>query len=328
MDMEAQAFVLVHLNREAEAKSLLFGSEYREQKTLYAAGQIKLTSYLEAVADKLMSLHYKEAVRTSLVRVAIMLVLIGGWYWYIRSTKKWRKKINEVNQRRTEEAIAAAQQLKRANDQLHLLSAHLQEVRERERLGLANEINEELGQQIAALQIKIDAIQNNMLAVDKFQVSGLKEVSVQLGEALNSLRKLATDVYPLILRDLGLIEALKWESERMSNLIVTVEFFSEIDDLEVDQRTATQIYRSYQEKLQSLIRVGATEIKSDLRLKNGLLLLTIRDNAELAFEIGNKSMEDMIITERLRPIQGRSEIISSPKGGNSFTISIPYKVNQ
>jgi signal transduction histidine kinase len=257
-----------------------------------------------------------------------MLVLIGGWYWYIRSTKKWRKKINEVNQRRTEEAIAAAQQLKRANDQLHLLSAHLQEVRERERLGLANEINEELGQQIAALQIKIDAIQNNMLAVDKFQVSGLKEVSVQLGEALNSLRKLATDVYPLILRDLGLIEALKWESERMSNLIVTVEFFSEIDDLEVDQRTATQIYRSYQEKLQSLIRVGATEIKSDLRLKNGLLLLTIRDNAELAFEIGNKSMEDMIITERLRPIQGRSEIISSPKGGNSFTISIPYKVNQ
>ena len=125
-----------------------------------------------------------------------------------------------------------------------------------------------------------------------------------------------------------MIEALEWESERVSNQFVKVKFLSEIEDIQVDQRTATHLFRSYQEKLQSLIGSGATEIVSTLRLENNLLELAIHDNASPDGDQGNKTMEDMVIRERLRSIQGHSVIDSSPVEGNSFTISIPHRLDQ
>ena len=80
--------------------------------------------------------------------------------------------------------------------------------------------------------------------------------------------------------------------------------------------------------MQSLIGSGATEIVSTLRLENNLLELAIHDNASPDGDQGNKTMEDMVIRERLRSIQGHSIIDSSPVEGNSFTISIPHRLDQ
>jgi signal transduction histidine kinase len=170
--------------------------------------------------------------------------------------------------------------------------------------------------------VRIAAIQKGTPAMDKAREDELQQVSVQLGEVLNFLRKLATEVYPLVLRDLGLVEALQWESERISSPSVKVAFFTEIEDLQVDQITATHLFRSYQEKLISLIGSGATKIMSSLQLDNDLLVLAIHDNAAFVFDKENKSMEEMVIKERLRTIQGQSKINSSPNEGNRFTISI------
>jgi signal transduction histidine kinase len=243
----------------------------------------------------------------------------------MRTSKKWQNKINEANHRRAEEAMAAARKLKTANDQLHLLSEYLQEVREKERLALANELNEELGQQIAALKIRIMSVQKKLSDTDETGAEELQQVSNQLSRLLHFSRELASDVYPLILRDLGLVEALQWESERMSSELVAIGFFSEIDHLQVDQRTATNLFRSYQEKLQSLVLSGATEIVGSLGLENNQLVLNIYDNAGGTVGKENRSIEEVAIKERVRSIKGHSEIHTLSKEESNFTISIPYK---
>jgi signal transduction histidine kinase len=328
MNMQLQAFDLVSAGRPEEAKSLLFGEEYKKQQEVYSSGLRQLTTSLDQAVNDLMDQHYIQAKRTTLIRGIIVILIILTWTWFTRVSRKWRREIEKVNHTRTEEAIASAEKLKSANDQLQQISAHLQEVREKERLALASEINEELGQQIAVMQLRIGAIQKTMNGGDQSRNAELQQVSLQLGEAMQFLRKLATDVYPLVLRDLGLVEALEWESERVSNQFVKVKFLSEIEDIQVDERTATLLFRSYQEKLQSLIGSGATEIMSTLRLENNLLELAIHDNATHDMDPENKTMEDMVIKERLRSIQGHSIIDSSPVEGNSFTISIPHKLDQ
>ena len=328
MNMQLKAFDLVHAERPEEAKSLLFGEEYKKQQEVYASGLKQLTTSLDQAVNGLMEQHYTQAKRTTLIRGIIVILIIFSWTWFNRVSRKWRREIEKVNHKRTEEAIASAEKLKNANDQLQLVSAHLQEVREKERLNLASEINEELGQQIAVMQVRIADIQKSMQDAERSGIAELQQVSGQLDDAMQFLRKLATDVYPLVLRDFGLIEALEWESERLSNQFVKVKFLSEIEDIQVDQRTATHLFRSYQEKLKSLIGSGATEIICTLRLEDNLLELAIHDNATPDMVTESKTMEDMVIKERLRSIQGHSIIDSSPVEGNSFTISIPHKLDQ
>jgi signal transduction histidine kinase len=327
MDMEDRAFGLVRLDHVAEARSLLFGKEYLQQKAIYSLGKEKLTETLNAAESKLIALHYKEAKKAAFIRGGIVLLLLSGWWWFMHTSKKWQHMINEANHERAEEAVAAAKKLTKANDQLRLLSEYLQEVREKERLTLANELNEELGQQIAALKIRIMNVQKNLSATDKTRAEELQQVSDQLGRLLHFSRELASDVYPLVLRDLGLVEALEWESERVSSPLVHVSFYSDLEHLQVDQRAATHLFRLYQEKLQSLISIGATEIMGSLRVENNHLLLSIHDNADLALDKENKSIEDVAIKERVRSIKGHSEINTLSKEGNSFTISIPYQAD-
>jgi signal transduction histidine kinase len=327
IEMEGSALGLVRLNRVAEARSLLFGKEYLRQKDIYALGKEKLTATLNAAQNELIALHYREAKKAAFIRGGIVLLLLSGWCWFMRTSKKWQNRVNEANHRRAEEAEAAAQKLKKANDQLHLLPEYLQEVREKERLALANELNEELGQQIAALKIRIMGIQQSLSGSEKALTGELQQVSVHLNNLLHFSRELASDVYPLVLRDLGLVEALQWESERMSSKLVDVSFFSEIEHLQVDQRAATHLFRSYQEKLQSLVSIGATEIMGSLRLEADRLILSIYDNADLTLGQENKYIEDVAIKERVRSIQGRSEINTLSKEGSSFTISIPYETD-
>ena len=217
-NMQLKAFDLVKADRPEDAKTLLFGEEYRKQQEVYSSGLNQLTTSLNQAVNDLMELHYTQARRTTLVRGIIVVLLILTWTWFNRLSRKWRREVEKINQTRTEEAIASAEKLKSANDQLQLISSHLQEVREKERLNLASEINEELGQQIAVMQLRIADIQKKMQEAERSGIAELQQVSRQLDEAMQFLRKLATDVYPLVLRDLGLIEALEWESERVSEL--------------------------------------------------------------------------------------------------------------
>jgi signal transduction histidine kinase len=111
----------------------------------------------------------------------------------------------------------------------------------------------------------------------------------------------------------------------MSSELVAIVFFSEIDHLQVDQRTATNLFRSYQEKLQSLVLSGATEIVGSLGLENNQLVLNIYDNAGGTVGKENRSIEEVAIKERVRSIKGHSEIHTLSKEESNFTISIPYQ---
>ena len=184
MNMQLKAFDLVHAGRPEAAKSLLFGEEYKKQQEVYASGLKQLTTSLDQAVNGLMEQHYTQAKRTTLIRGIIVILIIFSWTWFNRVSRKWRREIEKVNHKRTEEAIASAEKLKNANDQLQLVSAHLQEVREKERLNLASEINEELGQQIAVMQVRIADIQTSMQDAERSGIAELQQVSGQLDDAM------------------------------------------------------------------------------------------------------------------------------------------------
>ena len=256
------------------------------------------------------------------IGVLLSLILIA-WYLTARIRKKWQYALQESQNKRTKEAMQAAVELGAANEQLRLLSIHLQDVREKERIAIANDINEELGQQLSSIKVRVNLIEERLKNANLSYSEGSRPVTAEINDALVFLRNLASNAYPLVLRDLGLIEALDWESQRISKKSSrSVVFFSELEELPCDLQLGTTIFRTYQEKLNELILKGATEMIGSITLEGERLILSIQHDAIDVPDM--KLIEELAIQERVESIKGKVEMDHDSEEGNRFILSIPY----
>ena len=326
--MQSKAYDLVNSNHLVEAKAILFSKEYNHQKDIYALGLDKLTSQMDAAENDLFLSLQQLALHSRIVNGILVLSILIIWFTIFQISKKWQNRLSEVYRKRAEDARTAGKTLRETNNQLRLLSAHLQEIREKEKISIAYEIHEQACQQLVAVSTRLAALeQSNKLSFE--QLDSVEDISVQLDSVQKSLRKLSGNVFPGILTDLGLVEALEAESEKKSRKYnINVLFSSEVESLELDKQIATQLFRIFQEKVRSLAFNGATEIFCVLRVEDGQLKLSIDDDTiNLPNNKNYKLIEDVAIEERLLQIKGKLET-SNTEDGNNITISIPYAYNR
>ena len=322
LNMEQRSFSLKASGQIDSVKANLMNAAYRQQQALFSSELKKLTLRLDNASNQKFQLLQSIAVKNMMFRASVGILLLGAWigFWY--KNRKWKREINRLKEQKAEEAISTAKELKRLNGQLRQLSKHLEEVREQERLSLAHEINEQIGQQIAVIRIRMASLCANQGG--SHAETDLQEISLQLDQVLYDLRKLAAEVYPLILRDLGLVEALQWESEQVSrDSGVSVQFFSEMEEVAVDQKSAAALFQSYREKLHSTIGSGATKVESRLRIEGGSVILEVMHNSKLNELKTVGLIQEMAIQERLCNIQGHWRINTLPNESCSFTMTIP-----
>jgi signal transduction histidine kinase len=324
---EEKAFLLVNAGEVETAKKLVSGNDYLAEQIRFSAAKKKLVRRLDAENNKLFGFLKAEAIKNIIVRGLIVLVLLLGWLWFTKINSRWKKKLKALESLRVDEEREAAKKLENINSQLRELSTYLHDVREKERMFLASEINEQLGQQIAAIKLRIAEIRRvHNAAEEPWQ---LQDIASQLDKMLSQIRNLATEVYPLILRDLGLAEAIQWESERVTSQSGTVvKFTNRFEDINLDHRTTNTLFRTYQQKLQNCLRHGAKEITSSLDVGKDALFLSICDDGTIRSNDGNDLMEEIALRERLQSIKGRCETETSDGNRNSFTVIIPYIMEQ
>lgn len=325
--LEKKAFELAALNKLAEAKSILFSESYKEQQKRYKVGLTKLSAGIAVEINALLLTQRADAIKAALVITGIVLLILFGWGQFLLLSKRWQNKITRARTQLADNAIASEKELNKTNNQLRLLSAYLQEEREKERKALAYEMHEELAQQIAAMKIKLALIEDSLTPDQQPQAVQLKQVTGQLGETVKYIRKLSTDMYPSILKDLGLAEALESESKRYaSHSNVNVIFNNDVEYLEMDLNIANHVFRIFQEKLNTIVMNGASEIVCSIYIEEGRFLLNIYDDSKS--DSANKNIAELAIEERLLSIKGTMETSNSVKEGNHFTVSIPYHVEQ
>ena len=111
--------------------------------------------------------------------------------------------INDITQRAREK-----KDLLRSRRTLRELSASMVEAREEERRRIARELHDELGQRLTALKLEMTACQRDHpdLAVGERAQAMLD----MLDDTVASARRIAMDLRPLMLDDLGLPEAIDW----------------------------------------------------------------------------------------------------------------------
>ena len=222
----------------------------------------------------------------------------------------------------------AKELLQKSYEDIRQLASNLQSIREDERTNIAREIHDELGQQLTGLKMDLHWLTRKINSNDNAVTDKLKESIELINATITSVRKIATDLRPSILDDLGLLAALEWQSEEFEKRSGTkVKFINDAGDINVKPETATGIFRIYQELLTNIARhANASLVQAVLHKDEDKLYFSINDNG-IGFDSGTiankKTLGLLGIKERTLLLGGTYEIKSKPGKGSVTNIAIP-----
>jgi signal transduction histidine kinase len=230
---------------------------------------------------------------------------------------------NDITERKN-----AEDDLVKKNIELRQLSLHLENIREEERTKMSREIHDELGQQLTGLKMEISWLNRNLQEKDEKTSAKINSCLDLIDETIHSVRRIATELRPSILDDLGLAEALNWQGSEFSNQTgIPLTFYSSLEEIKFPPLLSIAIFRVFQEALTNVARhAAATRVTSSLEVKDNLLLLTVSDNGKgfvMQPDAERKSLGLLGMRERVEILNGIFTLNSQPGEGTIVSIKIP-----
>jgi two-component system, NarL family, sensor histidine kinase UhpB len=228
--------------------------------------------------------------------------------------------------------------LQRSGRQLRALSARLRSVREDERARVAREIHDELGQVLTALKINLDWLERKLGVRDQdASLNPLLDRVVESAEiadaAIATVQKIASDLRPRSLDDLGLTAALEQETQRFQQRTgLACQVTLPPEGIELPPEAATAVFRICQETLTNVARhAKATAAKVDLRVEADEVILQVEDNGcGIPPEALNdaKSLGLLGMQERASVLGGKLSITTIQPNGTRVTLNLPRAASE
>jgi PAS domain S-box-containing protein len=230
----------------------------------------------------------------------------------------------DVTLRRQEE-----NEVLRSRQELRDLTARLQLVREEERTSIAREVHDELGQALTGLKLDLAWLKSRI--PDRPPLTDrVQSIIVRIDGAMDTVRRIATDLRPSVLDELGLVAATEWqcqEFERSTGIPTQLEVQAAHPDLE--KSCATTVFRILQEGLTNVARhARATRVHVGLRVSAEELTLSVKDNGSGISEAvlsSRRSLGLIGIRERAIACGGELMIRGVRGQGTTLALRIPLR---
>jgi signal transduction histidine kinase len=234
----------------------------------------------------------------------------------------------ELEQRvadRTAQLKLALDGLRESREELRALSLHIEGVRELERTRISREIHDELGQALTALKMDLAALRTR--EGPPADAAATARAAGMVDGMLASVRRIAAELRPLILDDLGLQPALEWQAQEFATRSgIKCRFRCTGAAADIDAERSTALFRMSQELLTNVARhSGATHVTIQLVVGRTSVRLEVRDNGR-----GMRSAPSqrpglglLGMRERAAGFNGDVLIDSGPHKGTHVRIRIP-----
>jgi PAS domain S-box-containing protein len=221
--------------------------------------------------------------------------------------------------------------LRASGEQLRQLSSRLQAAREEERTRIARELHDELGGAMTGLKMELARLRRVAPQPEPAAFTELAEsMAALIDTTVQTVRRIATDLRPGLLDDLGLVAALEWQlSEFQKRTGIECRLDTLVESVDLHPDSATGLFRVFQETLTNVARhAQAARVDVSLEETDDHLLLQVRDNgrgiAELEL-LGAKSLGLLGMRERVRSLAGDLLIHGLPGQGTTVRVKIPLR---
>jgi signal transduction histidine kinase len=220
------------------------------------------------------------------------------------------------NQRLVAEADAAMREVRQSR--ARIAASALDERRRIER-----DLHDGAQQRLVALRIELELAEDLVRSDPERGAARLGELEDALDDALEELRSLAHGVYPPLLADLGLVQALRAAGKR-SAIPVEIEVH---DVARAAPQVESAVYFCLIEALQNVQKHarGASRVAVDLDGRGGDLRFSVRDDGAgvadgaIRAGVGITNMRD-----RLAALGGEVAITSTPRLGTLVRGRVPW----
>jgi PAS domain S-box-containing protein len=229
------------------------------------------------------------------------------------------------------EKIKAEESLKYSYEEIRLLASHLQDIREEERAAIAREIHDELGQQLTGLKMDLSWLSKRLNAETNEEINQKINGTLELLDVtIKTVRRIATDLRPSMLDDLGMIATIEWQCEEFERRTgITTRFIEDTTEFDFPAQMAIGLFRICQESLTNIARhSSAKHAFINMQQMSGELLMTISDDGKGfdAHKIGHsKTLGLLGMRERTMMMGGKYEVVSEMGKGTTLSIRIPFQ---
>ncbi len=227
----------------------------------------------------------------------------------------------------------AEERLRATSEQLRALSARLSSAREEEGTRIAREIHDELGAALSSLRWDLEEVGEALSATAdtardaelRRKVAGMMSLT---DTTVNTVRRIASELRPVALDDLGLTEAVEWQAGQFqARTGIAVICDCRPENVELSREQSTAVFRIFQEALTNVLRhARATRVDVALKREADGLVLTVSDDGrgitaeELA---GSRTLGLPGMRERAYLVGGDLDIKGEEGRGTTVTVRIP-----
>lgn len=175
--------------------------------------------------------------------------------------------------------------LRTSNEHLRALSAAVRSAREEEGVRIARELHDELGSSLTSLKWDLEAL---LTAVSEpFDRGGVEPIRRRLSamvtvieSTIGAVRRIAADLRPSVLDDLGLLDALEWQVQQFeARTGIACSYSASHDGGGLTREQSTAVFRIVQEALTNIQRhAQASSVEVTVTDESGAFLLRVKDD--------------------------------------------------
>ncbi len=231
-----------------------------------------------------------------------------------------------TDRRRADEA------LRESREELQRLSANIEHIREEEKTRIARELHDDLGQLLTALKIDTTRFEQTIEGkLDRSSAAALRNIYGLIDQLVGSVRRIAADLRPVMLDDLGPIPAIDWfihEFSARHGITVTAQL--DAKEITFNRDSGTEVFRMVQEGLTNIARhSGASKANIEIARNEPFCIVKISDNGRGALPDARRSRKSFGLIgmrERAARLGGELNVATAPGKGFALTVTLPLAV--
>ena len=221
------------------------------------------------------------------------------------------------------------EELRRSHLQLRNLASRLLAVREEERTLVARELHDELGQALTGVKLDLAWLLEKTPTRRTTSIERIRSMLSLVDRTINSVRRIASELRPAMLDELGLVDAVAWLADNIKQRSdIAVDLDLPVDGrLQLQRDQVTAVFRVLQEALMNVVlHAGAGRVIVQMKTTASELKLVVQDDGRgiTDDEIASTNSLGLIgMRERTVAMGGHLELQQAPHGGTLVTLRIP-----
>lgn len=296
----------------------------------FALGLGALTTFTIS-AEVPLAHPYLPPVFSYMIFCCLFCALVGHATWLLlRETFIQQRLIESQRARLDDHRRELEQTVAEQTRDLQVLSQRLEDLREEERVWMARELHDALGQELTGARYAIDLVRMRLSGTAARVDGALADIHRRLGLAHESIRSILQRLRPRVLDELGLPAAVAWLTEdTAARSGLELEFAADPPDARLPAPLETALYRVTQEALSNVLRhAQARRVGVELALTDGRCTLLVQDDGvglEGSGAARSTGAGCIGIRERIQALGGQARWSSPPTGGTALHVELPLE---